>query len=217
MMPRPARHDRDSLLDSAVALAAARGPAAVSMAEVGRAAGAPSGSVYHRFPSRAALLAELRLRTIGRFQEGFLAALRGEDPVSAAAAAACYVVEWARTHPDEATVLLYAPADFAADSWPREARAREAQLRRELERALGQLARRLGLSGSDGRERLLVATVDLPYAVVRRHLRAPTPIPDSAGRVVSIAARVLLSGAGAPDPPPNLDAASPADEEDQAG
>jgi AcrR family transcriptional regulator len=193
IMPRPARHDRDSLLDSAVALAAARGPAALTMAELARVAGAPSGSVYHRFPSRAALLADLRLRTIGRFQEGFLAALRGEDPVSAAAAAACHVVEWARTHPAEATVLLHAPADFAVDSWPAEARARETQLRDELERALRRLTSRLGLSGRDGRERLLVAVVDLPYAVVRRHLRAPTPIPDSAGRLVSVAARVLLS------------------------
>jgi AcrR family transcriptional regulator len=194
-MPRPARHDRDSLLDSAVALAAAQGPAAVTMAEVARVAGAPSGSVYHRFPSRAALLADLRLRTVGRFQEGFIAALRAEDPVSAAEAAACQVVNWARTHPDQATVLLYAPADFAADSWPAEARAREAQLRSELERGLRHLAKRLGLSGRDERERLLVATVDLPYAVVRRHLRASTPIPNSAGRLVSLAARALLSEA----------------------
>jgi AcrR family transcriptional regulator len=200
-MPRPARHDRDSLLDSAVALAAARGPAAVSMAEVGRAAGAPSGSVYHRFPSRMALLADLRLRTIARFQEGFLAALGEDDPVSAAADAAGYVVEWARTHPDEASLLLYSAADFAADSWPGEARAREMQLRGELERALGRLARRLGLSGRDARERLLLATVDLPYAVVRRHLRATTPIPDSAGRLVSATAHVLLSDAGATRPP----------------
>jgi hypothetical protein len=94
-------------------------------------------------------------------------------------------------------VLLYATADFGADSWPGEARAREKQLRGELERALGGLARRLGLSGREARERLLVATVDLPYAVVRRHLRATSPIPDSAGRLVSDAARVLLSEAGA--------------------
>jgi AcrR family transcriptional regulator len=200
-MPRPARHDRDSLLDAAVAVAAARGPAAVSMAEVGRVAGAPSGSVYHRFPNRAALLAELRLRTIGRFQEGLVPALRGDDPVAAAAAAAGHVVEWARTHPDEVTVLLYAAADFAADSWPGEARARAKELRGELERAVGHLARRLGLGGRDRRERLLVATVDLPYAVVRRHLRATTPIPDSAGRLVSATARSLLSDAGATRPP----------------
>ena len=192
-MPRPARHDRDSLLDAAVALTAARGPAAVSMAEVGRVAGAPSGSVYHRFPSRAALLADLRLRTIGRFHEGFVAAMQEEDPVDAAAAAAGYVVEWSRTHPDEASVLLYSAADFAADSWPDEARARQKEHRGELEGALGDLGRRLGLRGRDGRERLLVATVDLPYAVVRRHLRAATPIPDNAVRLVSVTARLLLS------------------------
>jgi AcrR family transcriptional regulator len=195
-MPRPARHDRDSLLDAAARLAVARGPAAVSMAEVGRIAGAPSGSVYHRFPSRAALLAELRLRTVARFHEGFVAALGGDDPFAAVAAAAGYVVEWARAHPDEAALRFYAAADFAADSWPGEARARAKELRGDLERALGDLATRLGLSGPEARERLLVATVDLPYAVVRRHLRATTPIPDSAGRLVCATARLLLSDAG---------------------
>lgn len=80
-MPRPPRFDADELLDAAVLLAAAGGPAAVTMSAVAQTVGAPSGSVYHRFPGRPALLAEVWLRTVEDFQEGYLAALDGDpDP-----------------------------------------------------------------------------------------------------------------------------------------
>ena len=48
-MPRPAIFTLDELLDAAAALLAADGPSAVTMSAVARAAGAPSGSMYHRF------------------------------------------------------------------------------------------------------------------------------------------------------------------------
>ena len=57
-MPRPAIFTLDELLDAAAALLAADGPSAVTMSAVARAAGAPSGSMYHRFPTRAALCGE---------------------------------------------------------------------------------------------------------------------------------------------------------------
>ena len=83
-MGRPARYDVDSLLDGAVALAASGGPAAVTMTAVASAVGAPSGSVYHRFPTRAALLSALWLRTLERFHAGLLAAAAAGDPVTVA-------------------------------------------------------------------------------------------------------------------------------------
>ena len=69
-MPRPASFTLDELLDAAAALLAADGPAAVTMSAVARAAGAPSGSMYHRFPTRAALCGELWIRTEERFHAG---------------------------------------------------------------------------------------------------------------------------------------------------
>ncbi|HLU76197.1 MAG TPA: SRPBCC family protein [Nonomuraea sp.] len=75
------------------------GPGAVTMTAVARSAGAPSGSVYHRFPGRPALLAALWLRTVDRFQQGFLAALDTDPPSQAAPAAARHVIEWSRAHP----------------------------------------------------------------------------------------------------------------------
>jgi AcrR family transcriptional regulator len=121
-MGRPPRHDSDRLLDSAVTLAADAGPQAVTMSAVARTAGAPSGSVYHRFPDRPTLLAALWLRTVLRFQEGFLAALEEDPPLRGAVAAARHVVEWSKAHPPEARVLLYGARDFAEAEWPAQAR-----------------------------------------------------------------------------------------------
>lgn len=82
MPVRPPRFDAPALLDAALKLAATGGPAAVTMAAVAKSAGAPSGSVYHRFPDRPALLSALWLRTLGGFQRGFLAELGSHDDPS---------------------------------------------------------------------------------------------------------------------------------------
>ncbi len=162
------------------------------MAAVARATGAPSGSVYHRFPHRAVLLGELWLRTVERFHEGFLAALTGDDPYQAACHAARHVVDWSRDHPEEARVLLHGSAEFAEADWPPALAQRAAAANRRLREALRGLAVRLGSTGPPDAERLAIAVVDLPYAVVRRHLSGGTPIPGYAGDLVADAAAALL-------------------------
>src|SRR5687768_1799772 len=99
-MARPPRFDVKQLLDAAVRLAAAAGPAAVTMSAVATEVGAPSGSVYHRFPGRTALLAEVWLRTVEGFQEGYFEAVEaGVDARRAGCSAARHVVAWSRAHP----------------------------------------------------------------------------------------------------------------------
>lgn len=196
-MARPARFGSDLLLDHAAELAAAAGPGAVTMANVARAAGAPSGSVYYRFPSHAALLAALWLRTVGRLQDSSLAAVAaadpsGTDPLAATVAVARHTVVWSRAHVAEAHVLLHGAGGFGADEWRPEDREQSAARRAEVEGLLRDLSRRLGLRGVVDRERLLLAAVDLPYALVRRHLRAGTAIPEEAERLVEETARAIL-------------------------
>jgi AcrR family transcriptional regulator len=181
-VPRPARFDPDQLLDAALALAVEHTPTGVSVAEVARRAGAPSGSVYHRFPSRVVLLGELWLRTIERFQDGFFAALTADGPVKAAR----FVVEWSRIHPDEARLLLHARAEFGPQEWPTDLTARAARQDRRLRAALP--------SAAGERERLLIAVVDLPLGVVRRHLAGGGTIPARAADDVESAAAAVLSG-----------------------
>src|SRR5258705_4453627 len=102
-MPRPALFTVDELLDAAAALLAADGPSAVTMSAVARAAGAPSGSMYHRFPTRAALCGELWLRTEERFRAGVSAALAtSADPQGRCVAAARFTVPLCRDQPGEA-------------------------------------------------------------------------------------------------------------------
>jgi len=192
-MGRPPRHDADSLLDAAVGLSAAGGPQAVTMAAVIAAAGAPSGSLYHRFPGRPALQAALWLRTLERFQAGFLAAAAGADGPAAALGAAAHTVAWSRAHPAEARILLYGAADFGCDSWPERERARLLARQAEVTTAIGALTAKLGLGGADGRERVVLATVDIPLALVRRHLLAGEPVPQSAERLIEPAVRALLA------------------------
>ncbi|MBT2369362.1 TetR/AcrR family transcriptional regulator [Streptomyces sp. ISL-10] len=192
-MVRPPRFDTDQLLDAAVRLAAAGGPPAVTMSAVAHAVGAPSGSVYHRFAGRTALLAEVWLRTVERFQDGYHAVLvRESNPRKAARAAARHVVGWSRRNPDEASLLLYGAADFGRADWSEE-HTRRADLGNERVLAsLAALAEALGATDERGRERVALALVDLPLSMVRRHLRAGGPLPPYAEDLTEECTAALL-------------------------
>jgi AcrR family transcriptional regulator len=193
-MGRPARFDTDLLLDVALGLAAAGGPEAVTMAGVAEGAGAPSGSVYHRFADRPALLAALWNRTVGAFQDDLLSALAS----GGAPAAARHVVAFCRAHPREAAVLLHGAAAFGAADWPSRPRAVAAAREEALTTALRTLATDLGLRGVEGRERVVLAVVDVPYAIARRHLRgaAGGRVPPRAADQAARAAAAILGGDG---------------------
>ena len=183
-MPRPRLHDTTPLLDAAATLVARGGPAALTMSALAAATGAPSGSLYHRFGSRDALAAALWARTLAAFQAGYVAALDDADPHAACLAAARHVVRWCRAHPDEATVLLHGAEALGAAADAPEGRP-------AAERAIAATARRLG--GRGARERVVFATVDIPYALVRRHLRAGARVPAGAEAMVARAAAAALA------------------------
>ncbi|WP_329386653.1 TetR/AcrR family transcriptional regulator [Streptomyces sp. NBC_01351] len=192
-MVRPARFDNDQILDAAVRLAATAGPGGVSMSAVAQAIGAPSGSVYHRFSGRPALLAEVWLRTVERFQEGYFDALRSDpDPRRAARAAARHVVSWSRAHPEEASLLLYGAEEFGRSGWSEEHRERADAGNRRVFASLGELATALGAAGALDRDRVVLAVVELPLTVVRRHLRAGDTMPPYAEELAEESAAALL-------------------------
>ncbi|WP_433567292.1 TetR/AcrR family transcriptional regulator [Nocardia sp. CA-151230] len=170
-MSRKPAHTLDSLLDAAADLAASQGAAAVTMSAVATAAGAPSGSVYYRFPDRAALLAGLWLRTVERFQAGFLEALRVDPPQQAAMRAAHHVTDWSRHHPTDAAVLLAGPEAFGSAQWSAESRDVAAAQHARVNDAVRELGDRLGYSSPADRERLALLIIELPYAAVRRCAR----------------------------------------------
>jgi AcrR family transcriptional regulator len=194
-MPMPARYSTDELLDAALALFVEGGLHAVTMAGVARAVGAPSGSLYHRFAGRSALLASLWLRAVDRFQEGYLEALTAPVPVGAAHRAAAHVLRWVREHPVEALLLLtHGPDDVLEPDTPAEFTSRHDAARRRLEDALAQLRSRL--PGQVSPTRLRFAVIDLPYAAVRPYLQQGQPLPAEVDELVAETLDAVLSDGG---------------------
>lgn len=193
-MPRPAKFTEDQILDAALRLVADGGPGAATIGGIAALMGAPSGSIYYRFKSRDLLLARLWIRTIKRFQRGFIAALGHDDLDAAALGAALYNVRWAREHLDEAKVLLLYRSEELAARWPHELGAELATLNADVFTAIRDHALRRYGRASDGAalRRVIFALIDVSYAAGRRHLIAGEPPPPSIDDLVTETCRCVL-------------------------
>ncbi|MGI5219402.1 TetR/AcrR family transcriptional regulator [Nocardia sp. CA-290969] len=194
-MGRPSRHDTDRLLDAAADLLAAGGPAAVTMSGVAKAAGAPSGSVYHRFPDRPALLAALWARALRRFHHDLFAALSPGTPGEAVGRGARASLEWARRNPRDAGVLLVGTRELDERSWSEQACIDNARANAMLYERLSALVEDCGDrdTAPDAADRILLAVIDLPYAMIRRYLGAGREIPTYAADFAEHAATALFA------------------------
>jgi AcrR family transcriptional regulator len=181
-------------LKAARQLAAANGPAAVTVEAVTARLKAPTGSFYHRFRSRDLLLGELWLATVLDYQQGFLAALAAGDGL----AAALHMPAWARAHLDDACLLLlYHRHDFVHGEWPEPLKQGVADQARRLEQALKNFARDV-LGGADAKRLRLgqFMLFDVPGGAVRPHLRRREPPPPIVDDFIRATYRALLA-----DPP----------------
>ncbi|MFI6295591.1 TetR/AcrR family transcriptional regulator [Nonomuraea sp. NPDC050790] len=187
-MGRPAKFTQEQMLDAALDILGADGPAAVTMAAVSARTGAPIGSLYHRFASRDLLLARLWLRCVESFQEGLLAAMAADD----VEAAVLHTPRWCRAHPAAAAALLLHRREDLAAEWPGPLGAELAEVNGRLAAALDAYLRRH--PGAD-RERLMFVLADVPYGAVRRHLLAGrTPPPELDTLIVTACRAVLAAG-----------------------
>jgi AcrR family transcriptional regulator len=101
-MVRLARFSADVFVEATLALVAEGGPSAASMAAIARKVGAPTGSIYHRFESRSAILATAWLDCHERFSLRLAPPLR----VGQGLEAALSLVAWARADRRRARFLL---------------------------------------------------------------------------------------------------------------
>jgi AcrR family transcriptional regulator len=107
-MVRLAKFTEDSIIDASIEVVARCGVAAVSIAAIAGKAGAPTGSVYHRFESRGAILARAWLRVKADFREA-VACHWSEGNTWAAVAG---FLQWCREKP------LYARFLLQCEDWP---------------------------------------------------------------------------------------------------
>jgi AcrR family transcriptional regulator len=199
-MGRRSTHDVEVMLDTTRELLLTNGARATNVAAIAAASGAPVGTLYHRFGSRDALLAEVWLRALSSFQERFLSAAHEDDHNRAGGAMAAAVVRFSREQPADARVLLSTRVRDLLDRSPSvDYSARLAALNKPIEAAIGDLARAC-FKGPSKRsiERVRFAVVDLPAGVVRRHAEALEDLPQWLEAEVAAAAQRILS---APTPP----------------
>lgn len=186
-----AKFSQTDFVVAAQAIAAARGPAAVTIASVAARLKAPTGSFYHRFTSRNVLLGELWLRTVIDFQEGISAALDAGDGLQAA----LHTPAWVRAHFDNARLLLmYDRRDFVQGEWPEELRERVAEMTQRM--AAGSRRQARVIFGADGREEVRLAQfliAEVPVAAVRQHLVRREPPPPLVDRVIRATYRAVVA------------------------
>jgi AcrR family transcriptional regulator len=186
-----AKFSQMDFLTAAQAIAAAQGPAAVTIASITARLGAPTGSFYHRFASRNVVLGELWLRTVLDFQEGIGAALEAGDGLRAA----LHTPAWVRAHLDNARLLLmYDRRDFVQGEWPEELRERVAEMTERMEGGSRQRAR--VVFGTDGREEVRLAQfliAEVPVAAVRQHLVRREPPPPLVDRLIRTTYRAVVA------------------------
>ena len=186
-----AKFSQDDFLAAALAIIAERGVSGVTVASVSGRLGSPTGSFYHRFASRDALLGLLWLRAILEFQAGISVALDAGDGL----AAALHTPAWVRKHPDDARLLLlYDRKDFVHGEWPPELRERVAEMTQRL--AAG--ARRWAqvIFGKEGRDEIRLAQFlisELPVTAVRQHLLRGEPPPQLVDRIIRATYRAVLA------------------------
>jgi AcrR family transcriptional regulator len=191
-MGRPAQISNDALINAATVVAAKLGPARTSIAAVSREAGVPTGSIYHRLPSRDALLAEIWLSAAERFQDMALqriAIARDEDD---AVECALITPRFARASHAEAVVLnSHRREEFLRSGAPAEYRTRAVKLAADMRDGIADAARRLLPSDPRGKERLAVALIGIPLGAVRIFLPQAVP-PLEIDAMIEAAVRAAL-------------------------
>jgi AcrR family transcriptional regulator len=193
-MPKRLFEDAD-FLSAARALAAASGPASVTVTSVTQRLGAPTGSFYHRFASRDVLLANVWLGTALAFQTDFVAAIKAGDGL----AAALHTPIWVRSNFEEARAfLLYHRDDFAHGNWPQDLKDRVVRQGRRVDAAYKRLAR--DTFGGGGANELRIARfilAEVPKAAVGPYLRQGIVPPTIVDEMIETTYHAIVGKFGA--------------------
>ncbi|MDI1260499.1 TetR/AcrR family transcriptional regulator [Aquabacterium sp.] len=189
-MVRLAKFNDDTFVQAAIELAATCGVAAVSMAAIANKAGAPMGSVYHRFGSRSEVLARAWLQAKAGLRQAVAAHWQAGHTWLAVQA----LLTWCRQHPLHARFLLqcedHPPIDEAlAEPWRQRLEDEQLALDHAFEEAVRLCAPHCGTwpqTSDAAAQAQEVATLlrfvllDAPLALVRPALLQGRDIPANA-------------------------------------
>jgi len=159
------KYTEDAILDATAAEIASAGFDRASVASIARALGAPSGSLYHRFPSKKQLISALWTRTARRYAASLNNALQTTQPEDLPLRIVDHTFDWVATHPLEANLLMqFRTEDFTAGDWPPEVIAAIEETNNQLAQQIVSTAELHHVNPID----MTLATIDIPAAAARR-------------------------------------------------
>lgn len=185
-MVRLAKYNEDSFIDSAIDIAAQCGIGAVSMASVAARAGAPIGSLYHRFDSRGTVLARAWLKVRADFRTQVCLHWEQGDTWRAVQA----MLQWCRSKPHYARFMLASDdaPEFGvlAPALMAELEADQAALDGAFERCLAALPGAAGAAADPDQAANLLrfVLIGAPVAMVKSYLSLGHAIPPYAETVL---------------------------------
>lgn len=192
-MGRPPKFSKDQILDAAAALTARKGHAAVTVVDIAAELGASSGSIYHLFPSRDLIMATLWIRTVRRFQSGYLHALAHPDSTTARDRAVLHVLRWSAQNPDDARVLTLYSRERLLATWPDDLGDTLTTLNDAVEAAIVEHVRaRFGRTTPDAVRTAHFALVSIPYSAVRSAMSTGEPLDGWLEQAVLRASAAVL-------------------------
>ena len=205
-MVRLAKFNDDTFVQAAIEVAATCGVAAVSMAAIASKAGAPMGSVYHRFASRSEVLARAWLRA----KSGLRQAVEPHWQSGRTWPAVQALLGWCREHPLHARFLLqcedHPPIDEAlAEPWRQRLEDEQLALEQAFEQVVRHCARHGGSEAGQAQAHspsmgtlLRFALLDSPLALARPYLAQGGEIPADAEALLCTAHAALCPWAMTP-------------------
>ena len=193
-----AKFTQDGILDATAEEVLVKG-SSVTIGDVSRRLGAPSGSIYHRFPSREDLLVRLWLRSVGRFHEAYLAAGRHKDPEQALVDMALCVASFTAQHQADAVGMTLYKQSRLVEIAPEARRGQVRTINDAVQRRLVELTRRRYPRATQRRLALVrVAAVESPYGLVRPYVW--TTVPNWMAGAIEASTRAILRLGDRPAP-----------------
>ncbi len=189
-MARPTKYSDSMILDAMAAEVAAAGLDGASVAAVAARLGAPSGSVYHRFPSRKHLLGALWVRTLSSFHDALEFGAQNAASADLATRSVGALFDWIVSDPVGSALLLkFRTEDLISNDWPTDVRLAVAEQNQRLADITNRVAEERNINPLDA----ILALVDFPTAAARRAGVFDTPVVTDAIqlRTASIIAPLL--------------------------
>lgn len=180
-MGRKAYFKNKDFLESAIRIISEEGLGALTIAGLSTRMTAPIGSVYHRFPSRDALIAELWLSIVESFQNEWLKILQTDGRQ-----ATIFCMEWVRNRPNEARVmLLYRIEDLVSGEWPKDLQIRAERLFKQLQDGITAFTKKqFGKVTNEKIDRSIYALHDAPMGILRRYMQDNKMPPKSVASLI---------------------------------